>query len=41
MAKNRMCTRDLKTYCGCDGQEFKASGSCPGKTYKSAGACAS
>lgn len=37
--KERVCTRDLKLYCGCDGQEFRSSGSCPGKTYRNAGAC--
>ncbi len=37
--KERVCTRDLKTYCGCDGQEFRSSGSCPGRTYRNEGAC--
>jgi hypothetical protein len=33
------CTRDLVTYCGCDGQTFKGSGSCPARPYASRGAC--
>lgn len=35
----RGCTRDLRSYCGCDGQTFKASGSCPGRRYESKGTC--
>ncbi len=38
--KQRMCTRDLKTYCGCDGKTFQNSGSCPGARYSAEGACA-
>ena len=38
-AKDRMCTRDLQTYCGCDGVEFQSSGSCPGQRYSVRGAC--
>ena len=34
------CTRDLVTYCGCDGQVFQGSGSCPQKPYKARGPCA-
>ena len=37
--KNRACTKDLRAYCGCDGQTFKASGSCPGQRYSAKGAC--
>jgi hypothetical protein len=33
------CTRDLVTYCGCDGKTFQTSGSCPGQKYKSRGGC--
>jgi hypothetical protein len=40
VAKSRMCTRDAQLYCGCDGTEFRASGSCPGRRYRSRGACA-
>jgi hypothetical protein len=40
MPRARMCTRDLRTYCGCDGQPFQASGSCPGRRYASTGDCA-
>lgn len=35
----RGCTRDLRSYCGCDGKTFKASGSCPGRRYEAKGAC--
>lgn len=35
----RMCTRDLATYCGCDGREFQNSGSCPGRRYAYRGSC--
>jgi len=35
----RMCTRDLVTYCSCKGETFGASGSCPGRLYKSRGEC--
>ncbi len=35
----RACTRDLVTYCGCDGNTFRTSGSCPGARYLSKGAC--
>lgn len=35
----RGCTRDLVTYCGCDGQEFRTSGSCPGQRYAQKGTC--
>lgn len=37
--KTRVCTRDLKEYCGCDGQVFRSSGSCAGRTYRNEGAC--
>ncbi|MBK7074039.1 MAG: hypothetical protein IPH44_17225 [Myxococcales bacterium] len=36
---NRACTKDLRTYCGCDGQTFRASGSCPGKRFSARAAC--
>ncbi|EDM81274.1 hypothetical protein PPSIR1_40360 [Plesiocystis pacifica SIR-1] len=35
----RMCTRDLVAYCGCDGKEFKTSGSCPGDRFEYRGPC--
>jgi hypothetical protein len=38
-ATERMCTRDLQTYCGCDGVEFSASGSCPGARFSKRGPC--
>jgi hypothetical protein len=37
--KSRACTRDLRQYCGCDGQTFGASGSCPGRRYAATGTC--
>lgn len=37
--RDRMCTRDLATYCGCDGKEFQGSGSCPGGRYAYRGPC--
>jgi hypothetical protein len=35
----RGCTRDLRSYCGCDGKTFKGSGSCPRQRYEAKGAC--
>ena len=37
--KDRMCTRDLQPYCGCDGQTFRSSGSCPGGRFAHRGEC--
>ncbi len=37
---NRMCTRDLAVYCGCDGKRFESSGSCAGARYAYRGECA-
>ena len=37
----RVCTRDLARYCGCDGETFTASGTCPGARYAHRGACGS
>jgi hypothetical protein len=39
VARDRICTRDLATYCGCDGTEFQNSGSCPGGRYAYRGSC--
>ena len=37
--KQRGCTRDLRTYCGCDGKIFKGSGSCPRQRHQPLAAC--
>lgn len=39
VARDRICTRDLAQYCGCDGQLFETSGSCPGRRYAYRGPC--
>ena len=39
MPRSRMCTRDLRSYCGCDGKTFRSSGSCPGKRFSARQAC--
>lgn len=36
---DRICTRDLALYCGCDGAEFQSSGTCPGDRYAHRGPC--
>lgn len=36
---HRGCTKDLRPYCGCDGQTFHTSGSCPGQRYVATGDC--
>jgi hypothetical protein len=36
---DRICTRDLAQYCGCDNQLFETSGSCPGRRYAYRGPC--
>lgn len=36
---DRMCTMDVKPYCGCDGVTFQSSGSCPGARFEYEGAC--
>jgi hypothetical protein len=41
VAKARMCTKDLRAYCGCDGRTFRTSGSCAGRPYAARGACPS
>ena len=35
----RPCTRDLRPYCGCDGQTFQSSGTCPERPYAHRGPC--
>jgi hypothetical protein len=39
VARDRICTRDLAQYCGCDGQLFETSGSCAGRRYAYRGPC--
>lgn len=39
VSRQRACTRDLRTYCGCDGQTFQGSGSCPNRRYAGRGEC--
>lgn len=39
VVRDRICTRDLATYCGCDGKEFENSGSCPGNRFAYRGSC--
>lgn len=39
VARSRMCTRDLRQYCGCDRKTFSGSGSCPNRRYRSRGPC--
>jgi hypothetical protein len=39
MPRARGCTRDLRTYCGCDGKTFQSSGSCPGRRYSAKEKC--
>lgn len=38
-AKDRKCTMDLRSYCGCDGKSFQGGGNCPKKRYAKKGAC--
>ena len=37
--KGRMCTTDLRMYCGCDNKTFQGSGSCPKHRYRHRGPC--
>jgi len=39
MPRARGCTRDLRTYCGCDGKTFQASGSCPLRRFAARDKC--
>jgi hypothetical protein len=35
----RPCTRDLRAYCGCDGETFRTSGTCPNRRFAHREAC--
>jgi hypothetical protein len=37
--RQRACTFDIATFCGCDGATFDASGTCPERRYAHRGAC--
>lgn len=39
VAPGRLCTKDLKAFCGCDGQTFRSSGTCPNRTFSAKGMC--
>lgn len=39
MPRGRMCTKDLRPYCGCDGVTFRDSGSCPMRRFQHRGPC--
>lgn len=39
VAAARACTKDFRTYCGCDGVTFHGSGSCPGARFAHREAC--
>jgi hypothetical protein len=36
---HRPCTRDLRPYCGCDGETFFTSSTCPRQRFEAKGAC--
>lgn len=35
----RACTRDLRAFCGCDGETFRTSSACPNRRYVHREAC--
>ena len=35
----QLCTRDLVSYCGCDGVTFRSPSNCPGRRFTSIGTC--
>ena len=39
IGNNRACTRDLRPYCGCEGQTFLSGGTCPLRRYAHKGPC--
>ncbi|HEY4241524.1 MAG TPA: hypothetical protein VGM88_17000 [Kofleriaceae bacterium] len=38
-SKSRICTMDMRPYCGCDNKGFTSSSTCPGRRYMSRGDC--
>jgi len=36
----RRCKKDLRAYCGCDGETFRASSNCQGRRFAHGGPCA-
>jgi len=39
MSRQRACTADLRPYCGCDGETFRASSGCANRLYQHRGEC--
>jgi hypothetical protein len=39
MPAMRMCLRDLRPFCGCDGKTFMRGSNCPGKRFAARGPC--
>lgn len=39
MPSMRMCLRDLRPFCGCDGKTFMRGSNCPGKRFAARGPC--
>lgn len=40
MPLERMCLRDLRPFCGCDGKTFMRGSNCPGQRFAARGPCA-
>jgi hypothetical protein len=39
VASGRVCKGPIETFCGCDGETFRAPRDCPGQPYAKRGAC--
>jgi len=39
MPSERMCLRDLRPFCGCDGKTFMRGSNCPGQRFEARGPC--